>query len=355
MEIIFVCTRSITFNTFLSSQAEYLSKKGYKIKIACSDTENLIFKKSLNYKIDFPTKYIHLINIFRFIKIFFQINEIVKNNKSSKFYLHTPVASYLFRFFTMFNKIKILYFVHGFRFTSKTTRKRAIIYKFIEKFLSFNTNVYITINNEDYNYAKNNLYKKVPIFKINGVGLDLKKKIPNLKFKYSIKNILVVAGYKRSKGYDNLIKAAELLKNKKLRIDCYGYGNFSKYNLIKLKKNLKNIHFKKFNLNLKKKIRKYDILLHLSKREGLPVAIMESLIEGLPVICNRIRGNVDLIKDNYNGLFVRSFKDVPNKICYLNLEIKIFNKMRKNALKTIDQSYSKMNVNKSIYKIVKSI
>ena len=74
MEIIFICTRSITFNTFLESQAKFLSKKGYKIKVACADIENLNFKNSYNYKINFPTEYIHLINIIRFIKIFFQLS-----------------------------------------------------------------------------------------------------------------------------------------------------------------------------------------------------------------------------------------------------------------------------------------
>ena len=94
---------------------------------------------------------------------------------------------------------------------------------------------------------------------------------------------------------------AELLKNKKIQIDCYGYGDFKKFNLIKVKKKLVNISFKKFDLNLKNKIQKYDILLHLSKREGLPVSVMQSLLNGLPVICYNIRGNNDLIKDKFNG------------------------------------------------------
>ena len=81
MDIFFICTRSITFNSFLKSQAKFLSNKGFKIKIGCSDINNLNSQSDLNYKIDFPTKYIHLIDIFRYIKIFFQINKLVKKNK----------------------------------------------------------------------------------------------------------------------------------------------------------------------------------------------------------------------------------------------------------------------------------
>ena len=50
-------------------------------------------------------------------------------------------------------------------------------------------------------------------------------------------------------------------------------------------------------------------MLHLSEREGLPVSVMECLSEGLPIICNKIRGNIDLIKDKYNG-FINSYKEV---------------------------------------------
>ena len=105
-------------------------------------------------------------------------------------------------------------------------------------------------------------------------------------------------------------------------------------------------------MNLKKKIKKYDLLLHLSKREGLPVAVMECLIEGLPVICREIRGNLDLIKNGYNGLFIEKYNDVPKKIFFLNLENKIYNKMRFNAAKTISKSFSKKEINKSIYLII---
>ena len=104
---------------------------------------------------------------------------------------------------------------------------------------------------------------------------------------------------------------------------------------------------------MESKIKNYDILLHLSKREGLPVSVMQSLSKGLPVICYDIRGNNDLIKDRFNGYFVNSYKDVPNKINYLNLEKDQFNVMRINALKSIDRNFLKKKINSNIYKIIK--
>ena len=175
MKIIFICTKSITFNTFLRSQAEYFIKRGFEIEVACSDSEKLNFKKNLIHKIDFPNKITQLFNLFKYIKIFIQIKILVKKNPTAIFYLHTPLAAHLFRLLTFLRKLKIIYFVHGFRFTSITNPIKAFFFKSIEKILSFKTDIFITINNEDYNYAKFNMFKKTSCYKINGVGLDLSK------------------------------------------------------------------------------------------------------------------------------------------------------------------------------------
>ena len=356
MKIIYICTKSLTFNTFLKSQADYLAKKGFLIEVACSDVERLNLKNNLQYKISFPNKIIELFNIFKYVEIFKQVNTLVKKNPNALFYLHTPLASHIFRLFTFFRKLKIIYFVHGFRFTSKTNPLKKFFFKSIEQILSIKTSIFITINNEDYNFVKFNLKKNYQCYKINGVGLNLprtylKKKLTNKNY---IKKILVIAAYKKEKGYLEILKVAEMLKNKKIKIECFGYGNYDKFNLIKNEKKLSNISFNNFDINLDNKIKNYDILLHLSLREGLPVSVMQSFSSGLPVICYNIRGNNDLIIDKFNGYFVNSYKDVPNKIYYLNLEKQFFNRMRINAFKTINKNFLKKEINYIIYNIIKN-
>ena len=80
MKVIFIFSKSITFNTFLKSQADYFIKKGLKVEVACSDSENLNFKNNLRHKIDFPNKIINLFNIIKYIKIFIQIKTLAKKN-----------------------------------------------------------------------------------------------------------------------------------------------------------------------------------------------------------------------------------------------------------------------------------
>lgn len=353
MKIIFICSKSITFNTFLKSQADFFIKKGSQVIVSCSDTEKLDFSGQI-YKINFPNNLINFFNIINYLRIYSQINKIIKTHSSGVFYIHTPLAAHLFRFFTFFKKLKIIYFVHGFRFTPQNYFLKNFIFKTIEKILSFNTNIFFTINNDDFNYVNTNFIKNKSCYKINGVGLNLshyhfEKK---LNSKSEIKKILVVAAYKKAKGYFEVLRTAELLKKIDVKFICYGYGNYNKFHSIKVKKKLDNITFNNFDKDLKNKIGDFDILLHLSKREGLPVAVMQSLSEGLPVICYNIRGNNDLIKNNINGFFINSYKDIPNLIYYLNIEEKFFNKVRFQAFKTINKEYLKENINLNIYNLI---
>ena len=84
------------------------------------------------------------------------------------------------------------------------------------------------------------------------------------------------------------------------------------------------------------------------------MSLMQCLSVGLPIICYNIRGNNDLIKNKFNGFFVKSYNDVPNIIYYLNLEDKFFNKMRLNAFKSINKDFLKKKINLNIYNIIKN-
>ena len=48
-----------------------------------------------------------------------------------------------------------------------------------------------------------------------------------------------------------------------------------------------------------------------------------------------------------------NYKEVPNKIFFLILEKNIFNKIRVQAFNSISKNYSKKEINKTVYKIIR--
>ena len=46
-----------------------------------------------------------------------------------------------------------------------------------------------------------------------------------------------------------------------------------------------------------------DLFVFMSFREGLSLALMEAMSSGMPVVCTKIRGNVDLVEDGVSGKF----------------------------------------------------
>ncbi len=61
------------------------------------------------------------------------------------------------------------------------------------------------------------------------------------------------------------------------------------------------IVFAGYRKNVKEILHAVDAFVFPSLQEGLPVSLMEAMAVGLPVVCSRIRGNVDLIEDGKGG------------------------------------------------------
>ena len=69
------------------------------------------------------------------------------------------------------------------------------------------------------------------------------------------------------------------------------------------------IHFLGFRKDVEKLCGAADIFLFASVQEGLPVAVMEAMACGLPIVASKIRGNSDLIDSGKGGYLVQP-KDV---------------------------------------------
>ncbi len=352
-KLLFISSKAITQNTFFDS---FIKNTNFDLTLGCSDISNLKYKKK-KIQFNFSSRIFHLINPIKFFLELFSIRKLI-NGKFDLVIINNPLASFYTRLALILSNQKIMYFVHGYRFHSSERNFKNFIFYYVERFLSKNTNYYININKEDYfitsKYFKK---KKNEILKLPSVGVDLNKL---KKYKNKSKNkkfiIGVIAAYRDDKGYIELIKISEFLQKNKLnvQINCYGYDDSRKYQKIINKKKLKNIFLNPFKNNIYHIFKKFDILCHLSKREGLPISILESLCLGVPVICFDIRGNKDLIKNNFNGFLIKPYDmlSFQNKIYALITEKNYIKVVKKNTKASITLKHEKDNVNKELNKFI---
>lgn len=255
------------------------------------------------------------------IDVFKQLKKIIDNNYYEIIHCHTPMGSVLARLAARDARkkgTKVLYTAHGFHFFKGAPKINWLIYYPIEKWLSRYTDCLITINNEDFEIAKKN-FKTKQIELVNGVGIDthrftpqsLEKKLKlREEYGYSEKDFLLisVAELNYNKQQDLLINVVYLLKNKipNLKLLLVGDGELKEhYSLQVSELGLgENVEFLGYRKDVANLLALSDIAVSSSRREGLPLNVMEAMATGLPLVVTNCRGNRDLVKDGINGYVV---------------------------------------------------
>ena len=95
-----------------------------------------------------------------------------------------------------------------------------------------------------------------------------------------------------------------------------------------------------------------DIFIFPSKQEGLPVALMEALACGLPVICSDIRGNRDLIGEKKYCVNIYNIEVLQKEIKELINDKEVRIRIGRDNQKIVEK-YDLKNVEKIMREILK--
>lgn len=316
-KVLFVATVVKThINVFHLPYLEMFKKKGFKTYVcAKNDFENkkecIIPYCDEYYDIPFERYPFN----FKNIQAYRKLKKIIEEEKFDIIHCHTPVASILTRLGAIKSRkygTKVIYTAHGFHFFKGSPLINWVIYYPIEKMCSYFTDVLVTINKEDYNLAMKKM-KANKIYYIPGVGIDINKysdvnvdeceKRKELGITKDDIMILSVGELSKRKNHKVIIRALAEIKEINIHYFIAGRGNLKKY-LLRLctKLDIQNrVHFLGFRSDINELCKVSDIFSFPSKQEGLPVALMEAIACGLPVICSNIRGNNDLVENEVNG------------------------------------------------------
>ena len=232
---------------------------------------------------------------------------------------HTPMGAVIARLAAKKSRrlgTKVIYTAHGFHFYHGAPAKNWLLYYPVERFLARWTDVIIRMNREDEQAAR-----KFPCSRIEyvpGVGVDLKKFArhqprdvvraalgiaPDTTFILSVGELIT------RKNYDVAIDALSALDARIKFCFCIaGIGDKeSELRQHIADKGLEDsIKLLGFRSDIPDLLHAADLFFFPSLQEGLPVAVMEAMACGLPIVCSRIRGNTDLIDEGLGGYLVEA-------------------------------------------------
>ena len=308
-KVLFVATVTGHINAFHIPYLKWFKEQGYEVHIATNGNEKIEYCDK-HFNIPFKRFPFKISNI----KAYRELKKIINENNYNIIHCHTPVGGVLTRLAARKarkNGTKVLYTAHGFHFYKGAPLLNWCIYYPIEKICARWTDCLITINEEDYNLAKKKLNTKRVEF-INGIGVDKSKfdfVMPNEekeKIKQNLdlnKEDIVLIQVGELNKNKNQIMTIEAMKqivkeNQNVKLLLVGKGNLRDYYLEKIKEyNLENnVFLLGYRKDIPKLLKISDCLISTSKREGLPVNLIEGAMSGLPIIATDCRGNRDLAK-----------------------------------------------------------
>ncbi len=238
-----------------------------------------------------------------------QIVGLVKEYCYEFIHCHTPIGSVIGRCAAHKTHTKIIYTAHGFHFYKGAPIKNWLFYFPAEWICSWWTDVQLTINTEDYQFAKKHLHAKKTEY-IPGIGIDLDKYNCNLpdrsakRMELGVSDemimLLSVGELIERKNHAAVLKAMAEMKNPRLIYFVCGTG-ILEADLKMQARELgieKQVVFLGFRNDISELCQAADLFVFPSRQEGLSVALMEAIACKTPVICSRIRGNIDLIKND---------------------------------------------------------
>ncbi|WP_416655359.1 glycosyltransferase family 4 protein [Bacillus amyloliquefaciens] len=316
-KVLFCATVDYHFKAFHLPYFQWFQDMGWEVHVAAGGDMNLPF---VNEKFSVPIRRspFHPENL----SVYRQLKRLIQDNGYDMIHCHTPVGGVLARLAARQARqkgTKVLYTAHGFHFCEGAPLKNWLLYYPIEKFLSSYTDCLITINEEDYERAKQMKKTDCDAKKIHGIGVDTDRFRPvnraeseRLREKHGFtagEFILVYpAELNGNKNQGILIEAAALLKNSipELKLVFAGEGAMEE----SYRKKAESlgvsdiVRFYGFCRDIHELIQLADLSVASSIREGLGMNVLEGMAAEKPAVAADNRGHREIIEDGVNGFLV---------------------------------------------------
>lgn len=331
--LLITCTDSM-MKQFLEPHVIHLLQNGYTVDAACSEVLNRFSEVSEDLQ--------GLVNLYKLsmrrspfdranLKGYREVKKIIEQGNYDIIWTNEPVMGLLTRLAARKARkrgTQVIYMTHGFHFYRGAPKKNWMIYYPIEKWMARNTDKLITINEEDFQFARRHF--TCPVFHIHGIGANSQRFHPispeeqrqrrkALGFDGPV--ILNVGELNPNKNQKTAILAfKEVVKQyprARLLIAGKGEEREALERLADTEGLRGKVVFLGYTLELEKYMQICDVEVACSYREGLPLNVIEAMLCGKPVVASHNRGHDELVQDGVNGYLVNAddVDDYAKRIC----------------------------------------
>jgi glycosyltransferase involved in cell wall biosynthesis len=243
----------------------------------------------------------NVVDFFAFYKLF----KLIRSFKPGIIHVHQTSIYWAFILKLLFPKIILIWHDHwGFSDLLKDSDRKAI------KFFSFLLDGVVCVNDKIRDWNIQNLKVKqshivyIPNFPLIQVNQWVQNDIPIL---------LCLANIRNQKDHLNLVDACAILKTEKVTFKLFLAGSLEDKNWVeKVRRRVassnlyEEIVFLGSVINISELLSKADVGVLSSVSEGLPVALLEYGLAGLPVVCTDVGQCKEVLGDGDYGWVVPS-------------------------------------------------
>ena len=323
MKILYTATVLSHICQFHLPHMQHLQEQGWEVHVAAHD--NLAVKNGLQLKYCdkfIETPFSRSPKSPDNLKAYKQLKKLLAEEHYDVILCNTPMGGIVTRLAakkTRKQGTKVIYMAHGFHFYKGSSKKAWLVFYPIEKYMAKKCDLLITINKEDYALAQEKFSKRTKVAHIHGVGVDEKRYHPATpeeqltmrKAEGLSKDdfvILCTGELNENKNQKTLISAAAQLKDKIPNLKVLLAGNGPKEQELREQIQAEGLEdivkLLGYRTDLEKVVPAVDLVVSCSKREGMPLNIIEAMLCKKPVVASHNRGHDELVQEGATGVLL---------------------------------------------------
>lgn len=296
-------------------------RDNYDVEIHVAARDNLVEKNGM--KLDFADKVFDIPfdrspASRRNLTAYRQLKQLIDEEDYDVIHCNTPVGGVLARLAARKKRkkgTKVIYTAHGFHFYHGAPVKNWLLYYPIEKLFSYMTDVLVTINREDYQFARKHF--SCMVARIHGTGVDagrytMERDAEELQISGAAAcaehRILCIGELLPNKNQAMAIRAmrdvVKVFPNATLLIAGNGPEQRNLEEMIVQNQLESNVTMLGYCTNLEEYQKNSRILVACSRREGLGLNVIEAMLSGNPVVATKNRGHNELVSEGETGYLV---------------------------------------------------